>query len=142
VIWNRTHPRIEARETLELVALFETLERWRRIAALQADRDNFRRAARRVAELRTGESVPEDEPLRQSRPINHDVSACVVERTTLRRSDRQLCEWSGQPSSQPSVDMVNLGQQRLTDQPEPASEFGDLQRADQCLGQRGCGFGR
>ncbi len=53
----------EAREALELTALFETLERWRRIAALQADRDNFRRVARRVAELRTGEPVPEDEPL-------------------------------------------------------------------------------
>ncbi|MGH3901318.1 MAG: DUF6247 family protein [Pseudonocardiaceae bacterium] len=53
----------EARETLELTALFETLERWRRIAALQADRDNFRRVARRVAELRTGGPVPEDEPL-------------------------------------------------------------------------------
>lgn len=53
----------EARETLELTTLFETLERWRRIAALQADRDNFRRVARRVAELRTGEPVPEDEPL-------------------------------------------------------------------------------
>lgn len=53
----------EARETLELTALFKTLERWRRIAVLQADRNNFRRVARRVAELRTGEPAPEDEPL-------------------------------------------------------------------------------
>jgi hypothetical protein len=52
-----------ARETLELTALFETLERWRGIAALQADRDNFRRVARRVAELHTGQPVAEDEPL-------------------------------------------------------------------------------
>jgi hypothetical protein len=56
-----------ARETLDLTALFETLERWRRIAALQADRDNFRRVARRVAELRTGEPVPDDEPLSVTR---------------------------------------------------------------------------
>ncbi len=58
-----TEARDEARETLELTALCETLERWRRIAVLQANRDNFRRVARRVAELRTGEPVPEDEPL-------------------------------------------------------------------------------
>jgi hypothetical protein len=43
--------------------VFETLERWRGIAALQADRDNFRRVARRVAELHTGQPVAEDEPL-------------------------------------------------------------------------------
>ena len=56
-----------ARESLDLAALFEMLERWRRIAALQADRDNFRRVVRRVAELRTGESVPADEPLSVTR---------------------------------------------------------------------------
>ena len=34
-----------ARQTLDLTALFETLEQWRRIAVLQSDRDNFRRVA-------------------------------------------------------------------------------------------------
>jgi hypothetical protein len=52
-----------ARETLDLTALFETLERWRRIAVLHADPENFRRIARRVAQLRTGASAPDDEPL-------------------------------------------------------------------------------
>lgn len=57
----------KARESLDLAALFETLEQWRRIAALQADRENFRRVARRAAELRTGEPVPADEPLSVTR---------------------------------------------------------------------------
>lgn len=56
-----------ARESLELTVLFETLERWRRIAVLQADRDNFARVARRAAELRTGEPVPAAEPLSVTR---------------------------------------------------------------------------
>jgi hypothetical protein len=56
-----------ARESLELAALFALLERWRRIAVLQADRDNFRRVVRRVAELRTGQPVPADEPLSVTR---------------------------------------------------------------------------
>lgn len=60
---RHTSGRWTRRETLELTALFETLERWRRIAALQADRDNFRRVVRRVAALRIGEPVPKDEPL-------------------------------------------------------------------------------
>ncbi|MDQ2707528.1 MAG: DUF6247 family protein [Actinomycetota bacterium] len=56
-----------ARETLDLTMLFETLERWRRIAALQTDRGNFQRVVRRAAELRTGEPVPADEPLSVTR---------------------------------------------------------------------------
>ena len=56
-----------ARETLDLTTLFETLERWRRIAALQANRDNFQRVALQAAELRTGEPVPHDEPLSVTR---------------------------------------------------------------------------
>jgi hypothetical protein len=56
-----------ARESLDLTTLFETLERWRRVAALQADRENFRRVARRAAELHTGEPVPADEPLSVTR---------------------------------------------------------------------------
>ncbi|MQA12141.1 MAG: hypothetical protein GEU98_27130 [Pseudonocardiaceae bacterium] len=42
-------------------------KQWRRIAALQADPDNFRRVARRAAELRTGEPSPADEPLSVTR---------------------------------------------------------------------------
>jgi hypothetical protein len=57
----------DARTSLELTALFEILERWRRIAALQADPDNFRRVARRAAELRTGQPIPPDEPLSVTR---------------------------------------------------------------------------
>ena len=56
-----------ARDTLDLAALFAMLERWRRIAVLQADRENFHRVVRRVAELRTGQSVPADEPLSVTR---------------------------------------------------------------------------
>lgn len=56
-----------ARGTFDLTMLFETLERWRRIAALQADRGNFQRVVRRAAELRTGEPVPADEPLSVTR---------------------------------------------------------------------------
>jgi hypothetical protein len=56
-----------AGESLELAALFALLERWRRIAVLQADRDHFRRVVCRVAELRTGQSVPADEPLSVAR---------------------------------------------------------------------------
>lgn len=52
-----------ARENLELTELFEVLEGWRRIAALQRDPERFRTIVRRVAELRGGEPVPADEPL-------------------------------------------------------------------------------
>lgn len=57
----------EARERLDLTELFETLEQWRRVAALQHDRENFRAVARRAAELRTGEPVPEGESLETTR---------------------------------------------------------------------------
>ncbi|MGH3436736.1 MAG: DUF6247 family protein [Sciscionella sp.] len=57
----------EARASLELSALLDTVESWRRVAALQADPDNFARIARRTAELRTGEPVPADEPLSVTR---------------------------------------------------------------------------
>lgn len=57
----------EARASLDLTALLDLVESWRRIAALQSDRKNFARVARRVAELRTGEPVPADEPLSVTR---------------------------------------------------------------------------
>lgn len=53
----------EARTTLDLAALLDLVESWRRVAALQADRSRFERVARRTAELRTGEPVPAGEPL-------------------------------------------------------------------------------
>jgi Family of unknown function (DUF6247) len=52
-----------ARESRDLAALFAMLEQWRRIAVLQADRDNFRWVVGRVVELRTSESVAANEPL-------------------------------------------------------------------------------
>lgn len=57
----------EARASLDLTALLDLVEQWRRLAALHADRDNFARVARRTAELRTGEPVPADEPLSVTR---------------------------------------------------------------------------
>lgn len=57
----------EARADLDLTALHDVVERWRRVAALQADRGNFARVARRAAELRTGEPVPPNEPLQVTR---------------------------------------------------------------------------
>ncbi|MGH3611430.1 MAG: DUF6247 family protein [Pseudonocardia sp.] len=56
-----------ARESLDLTSLFQMLEHWRRVAALQADPQVFRRVARRVAELLTGQPGPEDEPLAVTR---------------------------------------------------------------------------
>lgn len=58
---------IEAKQSLDLTGLFETLEQWRCIAVLQSDPENFRRVARRAAELLTGEPSPEDEPLAVTR---------------------------------------------------------------------------
>lgn len=57
----------EARASLALTGLFEMVESWRRRAALQADPDNFRRVARRAAEVHTGETPPENESLSVTR---------------------------------------------------------------------------
>jgi len=57
----------EARQSLDLAELFKTLEQWRRIALLQSNPENFRRVARRAAELLTGQPVPDDEPLAVTR---------------------------------------------------------------------------
>lgn len=57
----------EARTSLDLSALFKTLEHWRRVALLQGDRDNYRRVVRRAAGLLTGEEIPTDEPLQVTR---------------------------------------------------------------------------
>jgi DNA-binding IclR family transcriptional regulator len=56
-----------AREHLDLTGLFQMLEHWRRVAALQADPQVFRRVARRAAQLLTGQPSPEDEPLAVTR---------------------------------------------------------------------------
>jgi Family of unknown function (DUF6247) len=56
-----------ARDTLDLAGLFEMLEHWRRVAALQADPEVFRRVVRRAAELLTGEPSPDDEALAVTR---------------------------------------------------------------------------
>lgn len=56
-----------AREDLDLTELFRCLEHWRRIALLQRDPDRFASVARRAAERLTGQPVPDDEPLAQTR---------------------------------------------------------------------------
>ena len=59
----------EAKSTKDLTELFTTLERWRRLAALQSDPEVFRRVARHAAELHTGEPRPADEPLAATRAL-------------------------------------------------------------------------
>lgn len=56
-----------ARASLDLNELFGLLERWRRIAALQADPQRFASVAQRAAQLRTGESVAQSDPLPATR---------------------------------------------------------------------------
>jgi len=56
-----------AREDLDLTELFRCLEHWRRVALLQRDPDRFASIARRAAERLTGEPVPLDETLAQTR---------------------------------------------------------------------------
>lgn len=56
-----------ARDRLELTELFKTLEHWRRLALLQRDPTRFTSIIRRAAERLTGEPVPADEPLTQTR---------------------------------------------------------------------------
>lgn len=58
---------VDARDALDLTPVFEVVEHWRQIAALQSDPVAFRRSVRAVAELTTGEASPEDEPLDVSR---------------------------------------------------------------------------
>ncbi|MPZ67423.1 MAG: hypothetical protein GEU83_18630 [Pseudonocardiaceae bacterium] len=57
----------DARVSLDLTALFEMLERWRRVALLQQDPARFHAVARRAAELLTGQPCPDDEPLAVTR---------------------------------------------------------------------------
>lgn len=56
-----------ARARLDLTELFDTLEQWRRLAALQADAADFRRVVRRADELLNGQRAPADEPLSATR---------------------------------------------------------------------------
>lgn len=57
----------EARRSLDLTALFKTLEHSRRLALLQSNSADYRRVVRRTAEQVTGEPVPEGEPLAVTR---------------------------------------------------------------------------
>lgn len=52
----------EARRTLDLSPVLETVDRFRVIATVRSDPAAFRRGIRRWAEFVTGEPVPEDEP--------------------------------------------------------------------------------
>ncbi|WP_018334080.1 DUF6247 family protein [Actinomycetospora chiangmaiensis] len=56
-----------ARDELDLAAVHETIEEWRRIAVLQTDPAGFRRTVRYAAERATGRPSPEDEPLAVTR---------------------------------------------------------------------------
>ena len=56
-----------ARDSLDLTELFRCLEYWRRLALLQRDPDRFTSIARRAAERLSGEPVPSDEPLAETR---------------------------------------------------------------------------
>jgi hypothetical protein len=57
----------DAKKSMDLTGLFETLEQWRCAAVLQSDPAKFRHAVRRAAELLTGQPVPEDEPFSVTR---------------------------------------------------------------------------
>jgi len=57
----------DARASLDLTAMFEMLEHWRRVALLQQDPTRFHALARRAAELLTGRPIPDDEPLAVTR---------------------------------------------------------------------------
>jgi len=57
----------QARDELDLTALFQTLEHWRRLALLQRDPARFASIARRAAHRLTNDPVPGDEPLAQTR---------------------------------------------------------------------------
>lgn len=58
-----------ATETLDLTELFETLESWRLVARMTAAQgaEAHRAMLRRAAERYTGEPVPPDEPLEQTK---------------------------------------------------------------------------
>ncbi len=58
---------VNAREDMDLSELFRCLEHWRRVALLQRDPARFASIARRAAERLTGEPVPADEQLAQTR---------------------------------------------------------------------------
>jgi hypothetical protein len=58
---------ITAREDMDLSELFRCLEHWRRVALLQRDPARFVSIARRAAQRLTGEPVPADEHLAQTR---------------------------------------------------------------------------
>jgi Family of unknown function (DUF6247) len=56
-----------ARDTLDLTELFRCLEHWRRLALLQRDPSRFASIVRRAAERLSGEAIPSEEPLSNTR---------------------------------------------------------------------------
>jgi hypothetical protein len=56
-----------ARRELDISAVHEVIERWRRVALLQGDPAGFRHVVRYAAEQATGTPSPEDEPLEVTR---------------------------------------------------------------------------
>lgn len=58
---------VEARTSLDLAPVYDLVERWRGVAALQLDPERYRRSLRRAAERITGETSPDDEPLEITR---------------------------------------------------------------------------
>ncbi len=53
----------EAGRTLDLAELMAVVESWRRRCCVTRDRESWRQAMRRAAQLLYGEAPPEDEPL-------------------------------------------------------------------------------
>ncbi|MEJ2862851.1 DUF6247 family protein [Actinomycetospora flava] len=53
----------EASSSYDLTVVHRVVNQWRGIAALQLDRVQFEKTARRVAELRTGTALPADASL-------------------------------------------------------------------------------
>ncbi len=56
-----------AREQLDLTELSRTLEHWRRLALLQRDPTRFTSIIHRAAQRLTGEPIPGDEPVTETR---------------------------------------------------------------------------
>lgn len=82
-----TYSVADARVSLDLIALFEMLERWRRVALLQQDPARFHAVARRAAELLTGQPCPDDEPLVVTR-AKAGICPASLPVYTLRSSDQ------------------------------------------------------
>ncbi len=65
---------VVAGQSLDLSAVHEVVESWRRRCWFTRDRDSYREAMRRAAELLTGEAPPADEPLAVTKARVHSHS--------------------------------------------------------------------